>query len=202
MTKHLLASIRVYLVLTLLLGLVYPAVVWGIGRLAFRNAADGSLLRRKEGDRPGPVVGSSLIGQSFSSRNLFHGRPSAAGEKGYDPTASGGTNLGPTSKKLAESVKDAVASMRAENPGAGSSVPADAATSSASGLDPHISPENALWQVPRVSRATGIPEAELLAMVQRRTEGRFLGLFGERRVNVLLLNLDLTSSIKARGGAR
>jgi len=194
MKAPLVASIRVYLVLTLLLGFAYPFAVWGIGRLAFRDAADGSLLRMKGSGAPGAqrVVGSALLGQKFSSKDLFHSRPSAAGDAGYDPTASGGTNLGPTSKKLADSIASAVAAARAENPDAGlSPVPADLVTSSASGLDPHVSPENARWQVRRVAKETGLPEPDLLAMVDRQTEPRFLGVFGEPRVNVLRLNLDL-----------
>ncbi|MGE5346845.1 MAG: potassium-transporting ATPase subunit KdpC [Acidithiobacillales bacterium] len=202
MKQHLVASIRVYLALTLLLGLAYPVVVWGIGRIAFREKSDGSLLREKGGDRPGGIVGSSLIGQAFASKKFFHGRPSAAGDKGYDALSSGGTNLGPTSQKLADAIRDGVGRTRAENPADSGPVPADAVTSSASGLDPHISPENARWQIPRVSKATGLPEAELLAMVERRTEGRFLDIFGEPRVNVLRLNLDLLSRLEARGGAR
>ena len=129
----------------------------------------------------------------MKSPGLFHGRPSAAGS-GYDATASGGSNLGPTSKALAGRVTAEVAKARAENPNWKGAVPADAVTASASGLDPHVSPAFALWQVPRVSKATGIPAAELEALVANRTEGRFLGLFGEPRVNVLLLNLDVTGT--------
>ena len=196
MRQHLLASIRVYLVLTLLLGFAYPLAVWGVGRLAFRDAADGSFLRMKEGGAESDrIAGSALLGQAFHSKNLFHSRPSAAGEAGYDPTASGGTNLGPTSKKLADSVAAAVAAARAENPGQPGAVPADLVTSSASGLDPHISPENALWQVPRVVRETGLSEAELRSLVGRHTEGRFLGIFGEPRVNVLRINMDLVQRL-------
>jgi K+-transporting ATPase ATPase C chain len=136
----------------------------------------------------GRVVGSELIAQGFSRPDLFHPRASAAG---WDAMSSGGTNLGPTSKKLADVVKAAVADARVENPGEKGPVPADRVTTSASGLDPHISPENARWQVPRVAKATGIPIAELEAMVAKRAEGRFLGIYGEARVNVLLLNLDL-----------
>ena len=136
MKENVLGSIRLFLALTVLLGLAYPAVVWAIGRVAFRDAADGSLLKKK--DDPGTLVGSSLIGQSFVMPGHFHGRPSAAGN-GYDPTAIGGTNLGPTSKKLADSVKDAVTAVRSDE-GVTGSVPADAVTSSGSGLDPHISP--------------------------------------------------------------
>ncbi len=194
MKEHLLRSIRVYLVLTLLLGFAYPAVVWVVGRIAFRGQADGSFL-----EKGGRAFGSSLIGQSFASPRRFHGRPSAAGDNGYDATASGGTNLGPTSKRLAEAVREAVAARRAENPDAGGAVPADAVTSSASGLDPHISPEFARWQVARISKETGLPAAELEALVAARTEGRFLGVFGGGRVNVLLLNVDLQGRLEAGG---
>ena len=194
MKEHLLRSIRVYLVLTLLLGFVYPAVVRGVGRIAFRGQADRSFLEK--GER---ALGSSLIGQGFASPRRFHGRPSAAGDNGYDATASGGTNLGPTSKRLAETVREAVAARRAENPDAEGAVPADAVTSSASGLDPHISPEFARWQIARISKETGLPAAELEALVATRTEGRFLGVFGGRRVNVLLLNVDLEGRLEAAG---
>jgi len=193
MKNDVLGSLRLFLALTLLLGLGYPAVVWAVGQIAFQDAANGSFLRREEGDRRVRVVGSSLIGQSFTSKKFFHPRPSAAGDSGYDATQSGGTNLGPTSKKLSEAIRDRVAALRGENPDAGAagSVPADAVTSSASGLDPHISPEYARLQIPRVSRETRIPAATLEALVAQHTEGRFLGIFGERRVNVLLLNLEL-----------
>jgi K+-transporting ATPase ATPase C chain len=197
MKEHVVPSLRLFLALTVLLGLGYPAVVWGVGRIVFREQADGSFLRKGE-----TSVGSLLIGQSFTSPRYFHSRPSAAGDKGYDATASGGTNLGPTSKKLAEAVRDAVALVHDENPGASGPVPADAVTSSASGLDPHISPDYARWQVPRVAAATGIPGADLEAMIAARTEGRFLGLFGEPRVNVLLLNLGLTERIESVAPAR
>ncbi len=197
MKEHVLPSLRLFLALTVLLGFAYPAAVWGVGRLVFRDAADGSLLRKGE-----TAVGSSLIGQSFTSPRHFHGRPSAAGDKGYDATASGGTNLGPTSKKLAEAVRDAVTALRAENPSGGVAVPADAVTSSASGLDPHISPEYARWQAPRVAAATGLSSADLETMIAARTEGRLLGLFGEPRVNVLLLNLDLRKRMESVAPAR
>jgi K+-transporting ATPase ATPase C chain len=198
MKEHLLGSVRMTIVMTALLGFAYPAVVWGVGRIAFRDAAGGGLLRKDEGDVRSPLVGSSLIGQSFLSKKFFHGRPSAAGDAGYDATSSGGTNLGPTSKKLADSIQERIASVRGENTAASDSpVPADAVTSSGSGLDPHISPEYALWQVSRVARETGIAAAELEKLVATRTEGRFLGLWGSPRVNVLRLNLDLV----ARGAA-
>jgi potassium-transporting ATPase KdpC subunit len=191
MKEHLLGSIRMTIVLTAVLGFAYPAVVWAVGRIAFHHAAGGSMLGTK-GD-PGALVGSSLIGQSFVMPGHFHGRPSGAGN-GYDATSSSPTNLGPTSKKLADSVKDAVASVRSDEAVSGA-VPADAVTSSGSGLDPDISPEYAHIQVPRVSRETRIPAAELEALVARNTEGRFLGLFGESRVNVLALNLAIDGKL-------
>ncbi len=193
MKENVLGSLRLFLALTVLLGLLYPAAVWGLGQLAFRDAANGSFLRRKEGTSPGAVMGSSLIGQAFVMPGHFHGRPSAAGN-GYDPTASGGTNLGPTSKKLADSVKDAVTAVRSDE-GASGAVPADAVTSSASGVDPHISPEYARLQISRVARETRIPATDLEALVARNTEGRFLGLYGESRVNVLALNLEIDSRL-------
>ena len=185
MKNDLLVSVRLLVVFTLLLGFGYPAAVWAVGRVAFPGAAGGSFVTRG-----GKVVGSELIGQAVTRPGLFRPRPSAAGS-GYDASASGGSNLGPTSKALADRVTAEVARARAENPGAKSPVPADAVTASGSGLDPHVSPDFASWQVPRVSTETGIPAAELEALVARRTEGRFLGIFGEPRVNVLLLNLDL-----------
>ena len=188
MKKDVLVSLRLLAVFTLLLGLAYPAAVWAVGRVACPRAASGSFV-----SHDGQVVGSHLIGQAVASPGLFRPRPSAAGS-GYDATASGGSNLGPTSKALADRVRAEVARARAENPGAKGPVPADAVTASGSGLDPHVSPDFALWQVPRVSKETGIPAADLEALVARRTEGRFLGLFGEPRVNVLLLNLDVTGT--------
>ncbi len=183
MKEHVLPSIRLYLVLTLFLGFGYPAAVWAVGRIAFRDAAGGSLV-----PKDGAPAGSSLLGQSFVMPGHFHGRPSAAGN-GYDATASSGTNLGPTSQKLADAVKDAVKGVQTDE-GVSGAVPADAVTSSGSGLDPHISPEYARLQVPRVARETGIPAADLEALVARNTDWRFLGVYGESRVNVLALNLE------------
>ncbi|MHB8797985.1 MAG: potassium-transporting ATPase subunit KdpC [Thermoanaerobaculia bacterium] len=185
MRDHVLVSVRLLVVFTLLLGFGYPAVVWTVGRVAFPHEAGGSFVTHG-----GKVVGSELIGQAVASPGLFRPRPSAAGA-GYGATASSGSNLGPTSRALAERVAAEAAKARAENPGASASVPADAVTASASGLDPHVSPAFALWQVPRVAKETGIPASDLEALVAKRTEGRFLGLFGEPRVNVLLLNLDV-----------
>ena len=193
MKDHVLVSVRLLVVFTLLLGFAYPAAVWAVGRVAFRHAAAGSFVTRD-----GKVVGSELVGQAVASPGLFRPRPSAAGS-GYDAAASGGSNLGPTSMALADRVAADEEKARAENPDARGPVPADAATASGSGLDPHVSPPYALWQVPRVSRESGIPSAELEALVARRTEGRFLGLFGEPRVNVLLLDLDVLSRRPAPG---
>jgi potassium-transporting ATPase KdpC subunit len=193
MKAHLLGSIRMTVVMTALLGFAYPAVVWGVGRLAFREEAGGGFLRMNESPGAGGrIVGSALLGQSFHSKRLFHSRPSSAGDAGYDATASSGSNLGPTSKKLADSIGERVASLRSENPTAsGSPLPSDSVTSSGSGLDPHISPEYARLQIPRVAHETKMPAADLGALVVARTEGRFLGLWGAPRVNVLRLNLDL-----------
>jgi len=188
MKENVFGSVRLFLALTVLLGLGYPALVWAIGRVTFRDKADGSLVPKDN-----VTVGSSLIGQSFVMPGHFHGRPSAAGN-GYDPTSTGGSNLGPTSRKLADSIKDAVTSVRSDE-GVTTSVPADAVTSSGSGVDPHISPEYARLQIPRVSRETRIAAADLEALVVRNTGGRFLGLYGERAVNVLALNLEIDSKL-------
>jgi potassium-transporting ATPase KdpC subunit len=178
MREHLLVSIRITVVLLIITCGAYPLAVFAIGQLAFRDKANGSLIVRH-----GRVIGSALIGQNFSGDRFFHPRPSAAN---YDGTASGGTNLGPTSKKLRDAVATAVRSFDVKT-----NVPADAVTSSGSGLDPHISPDNAMVQAPRVARANNLPIDRVQAMIRVRTEGRFLGIYGEPRVNVLLLNLDL-----------
>jgi potassium-transporting ATPase KdpC subunit len=184
LTRHLVTAVLLTGVLTLLLGVAYPLAVTGLARLLFPDQARGSLLRRD-----GRVVGSRLIGQPFSGPGLFHSRPSAAGA-GYDPLASGGTNLGPTSRKLVvEQVGAAAAAAHAERPGA--PVPVDLVTSSGSGLDPHLTPAAAEFQVPRVARERGMPEDVVRQLVRRHTEGRQWGVLGERRVDVLELNLDL-----------
>ena len=188
--KDLVAELRASIVVTLLLAVlccgIYPAVVWAVGQGLFSGKANGSLVRSN-----GNVVGSALIAQGFAGPAYFHPRPSAAGQ-GYDAVHSGGTNLGPTSKKLIEDVKQRVADYRTENglpPDA--RVPADAVTSSASGLDPHISVRNAALQAIRVAAARGMTKEDLLKKMRAHTEGRTLGIFGEPRVNVLMLNLDL-----------
>ncbi|HEX2720971.1 MAG TPA: K(+)-transporting ATPase subunit C [Candidatus Deferrimicrobium sp.] len=188
--KNLVAELRASIAATLLLAVlccgIYPAVVWAVGQGLFSDKANGSLVKVD-----GKVAGSSLLAQGFTAPNYFHPRPSAAGQ-GYDAANSSGTNLGPTSKKLIEDVKQRVADFRTENGLAPDArVPADAVTSSASGLDPHISVRNASLQAARVAKARGIGEKDVLAKVGAHTEGRTLGLLGEPRVNVLTLNLSL-----------
>jgi potassium-transporting ATPase KdpC subunit len=184
MVEHIKISLRITVALLLITCGFYPALVWAIGQVAFRHQANGSLIERN-----GKVVGSELIGQNFAGSRYFHPRPSAAGTDGYDGTASGGTNFGPTSKKLLDSINDRVSKYPDTKPAAG--IPADAVTASASGLDPHISPENAMSQSARVANAAGLPLTQIESLIHSRTEGRFAGIYGEPRVNVLLLNLDI-----------
>jgi|SRR5438105_2072774 len=181
--KNLVVAVLMTAVTTIVFGLVYPLAMTGIAQMVFRDKANGQLVERN-----GRVIGSRIIGQAFSKPGYFHGRPSAAGS-GYDAASSSGTNLGPTSRKLADAVKSAVAAAKQENPSA--PIPIDLVTSSGSGLDPHISPAAALFQAPRVARERGAVEADVRALVDSQTEGRQLGIFGEPRVNVLLLNLAL-----------
>lgn len=184
-TKNLITAALMTVVTTVLLGLVYALAVTALAQVIFPDKAEGSLIKRADGT----VVGSSLIGQPFSSPGYFRSRPSAAGAAGYDAGASSGSNLGPTSQKLIERVKADVEKLQAENPG--KPVPVDLVTTSASGLDPHISPAAAEFQVPRVARERGMSEDELRRVVAAHTLGRQFGLLGEPVVNVLELNLDL-----------
>jgi K+-transporting ATPase ATPase C chain len=174
------------LVTLLLTGIAYPLAMTGVAKVAFPHAASGSLVK----DGSGRVVGSELIGQAFTRPEYFQGRPSAAGA-GYDASASSGSNLGPTSAKLRDRVKADVERLQKENPDAPLPIPAELVTASASGLDPHLSPASARWQVKRVARARGIGEERVQRLVEDLTEGRQLGFFGEPRVNVLALNLAL-----------
>ena len=182
-TKNLVTAVLMTIVTTLLLGVAYPLVVTGLAQVLFPDKANGQLIERN-----GKIVGSRIIGQAFSSPGYFRSRPSAAGS-GYDAANSGGTNLGPTNKKLIDAVKAAVDTAKKENPAA--SVPVDLVTASASGLDPHISPANAAFQVRRVARERGVPESEIKSLVDAHTLGRQLGFLGEPVVNVLELNLAL-----------
>lgn len=190
-TRNLLIAVLMTIVTTLLLGVAYPLVVTGLAQVLFPDKANGQLI-----ERDGKVIGSRIIGQAFSSPGYFRSRPSAAGA-GYDAANSAGTNLGPTNKKLIDSVRAAVDAARKENPdgcgvrGAGCKVPVDLVTSSASGLDPHISPAAAAFQTARVARERGVAEDVVQRLVAEHTEGRQFGFLGESVVNVLELNLAL-----------
>ena len=180
------------IVATLFFGIIvcgaYPLIVFGVGKLAFPHQANGSLIV----DKSGNVRGSELLGQNFSSDKYFHPRPSAAGNNGYDPTASGGSNLGPTSGQLYTNIMQNIAAYRSDNGmTTNAPVPADAVTESGSGLDPHISVANAELQIPRVSKQRGLSEDKVRELVRENTHGRDLGLFGEPRVNVVTLNFAL-----------
>jgi K+-transporting ATPase ATPase C chain len=186
MKTEILVALRMTGVTLVLTGLLYPLAVTGVARVAFPHQANGSLVTRD-----GKVVGSELIGQGFRSPGYFQPRPSAAGADGYDAAASSGSNLGPTSRKLRDRIAADVARLRAENPEAPPAVPIELVTTSASGLDPHLSPAAASWQVARVAAARGVPASEVHTLLEARAEGRTFGLLGEPRVNVLLVNLDL-----------
>ncbi len=189
--KNLMSQLRTALVATVLLAVilcgVYPALVWTMAQALFPERANGSLVVQN-----GKIVGSELIGQNFTDAKYFHPRPSMAGDVGYDATSSGGSNLGPTSKKLIDLIKKRVEAFRAENNLPLSvKVPVDAVTASASGLDPHISVRNALLQAPRIAKDRGMEEKAVVEKIEANTQGRDLYILGEPRVNVLTVNLSL-----------
>ena len=186
MKQVLLTALRTTVVTLVLTGILYPFVITGLAQILFPWRANGSLVT----DERGQVVGSELIGQGFAHPAYFQGRPSVAGN-GYDATASSGSNLGPTSKKLQDRVVQDLERLKEENPGTPGLVPVELVTTSGSGLDPHLSPQAVLWQIPRVANARGIAPERVKAAVEAAIEGRDLWLLGEPRVNVLVLNLAL-----------
>jgi len=185
MKKNLITAVLMTIATTVLLGILYPLLVTGLAQLIFPKQANGQLTHGKDG----VVVGSHLIGQPFSGPGYFHSRPSAAGAAGYDATASSGSNLGPTNAQLITRVNGDVAKLQAENPG--TPVPVDLVTTSGSGLDPHITPAGAEFQIRRVAAERKVPETEIARLVAENTENRQWGFLGEPRVNVLELNLAL-----------
>jgi K+-transporting ATPase ATPase C chain len=184
--RHLGTAALYAVVSIVIFGVVYPLAVAGIALLVFPWQANGSIIT--VGNKP---VGSAIVGQLWTKPQYFQGRPSAAGKNGYDPTATGGTNLGPTNKKLIDATRDAIAALKKANPDATSPVPMDLVTSSGSGIDPDISPEAAAYQAPRVAKARGMTVESVNAIIAEHTAGRSFGFLGEPRVNVLQLNLAL-----------
>ena len=193
MWKQFAPALKMTLLMTVLTGLAYPVLVTGLCQMFFPHLANGSLVSAE-----GRVVGSAIIGQNFTKPQYFHPRPSAAGNDGYDATASTGSNYGPTNQKLIDRVKASVEQFRKENPSYTGPVPADMVTTSGSGLDPHISPESALAQAARVAQTRGITADQVRPLIDSHTEGRTLGFLGEPRVNVLELNLDLDRQFPQR----
>jgi potassium-transporting ATPase KdpC subunit len=183
--KHLGTTVIYTVISVIAFGIIYPLVMTGLSQVFFPWQANGSMILRDQ--KP---IGSAIIGQLWTKPQYFHGRPSAAG-KGYDPTSTGATNLGPTSKKLIDSTKAAIAALKKENPDATIPIPMDLVTSSGSGIDPDISPEGAYYQAPRVARARGIPVERVNALIAKLIQPRTFGVLGEPRVNVMQLNLAL-----------
>ena len=192
MWRQILPGLRIKLFMTLALGIGYPLLVTGVSQIAFPYRANGSLIQRADGS----VIGSALIGQNFARPEYFQPRPSAAGNDGYDPTSSSGSNYGPTNKKLVDRVKASVDKFRKENPDFTGPIPADLVTASASGLDPHISPASARAQAARVAKARGIPATAVETMIAQAVESPDFGILGEPRVNVLELNLALDGAYR------
>jgi potassium-transporting ATPase KdpC subunit len=193
MWEQILPGLRIKIFFTILLGVIYPLAMTGISQIVFPHQANGSLIT--SGNK---VIGSEIIAQSFTKPEYFHPRPSVAGNNGYDGTASGGSNYGPTNKKLIDRVSASVEQFRKENPDYQGPIPSDLVTTSASGLDPHLSPDSAAAQVPRVSKARGIPADQLNQIVSQFTEGPDFAILGEPRVNVLKLNLALDQKYPVR----
>jgi potassium-transporting ATPase KdpC subunit len=190
MWEQILPGLRIKLFMTILLGVIYPLAITGICQVFFPHQANGSLITSG-----GKLIGSELIGQNFSRPEYFQPRPSAAGSDGYDPTSSGGSNYGPTNQKLIDRVKASVEKFRKENPDYQGPIPADLLTASASGLDPHLSPDSARAQAPRVAKARGVAVERVNQLMAQFTERPDLGILGEPRVNVLKLNLELDRTI-------
>ena len=196
MWQEILPGLRIKIFMTIVVGVIYPLAVTGIAQLVFPHRANGSLVKVN-----GQVVGSALIGQNFAKPEYFQPRPSAAGNDGYDAASSSGSNLGPTNQKLADRVKASVEKFRKENPDYKGQIPADLLTTSASGLDPHLSPAAALAQAPRVAKARGVQSEAVEHLIGEMTEGPDLGFLGESRVNVLQLNLELDKRFQKQAAA-
>jgi len=194
MKKNLVTAVLMTIALTVLVGVIYPLAITGLARIVSKDKADGQLITLN-----GVTIGSRILGQPFTRPEYFHPRPSAAGTNGYDATNSGGSNYGPTNRKLIDRVNADVAALQAENPG--KPIPVDLVTTSGSGLDPHITPAAAEFQIPRIAKARAISQTDLARLVAELTEGRQFGFFGEARINVLELNLALDEKYPVKRNA-